>query len=309
MYALLVGSGLSHAAGILTGWEITGDLIRRVAIGQGETEQADWADWYRNKVGREPDYSELGASPEERRSILEGYIEPTPEERAEGRKGPTMAHRVIADLVHRGLVRVILTTNFDRLLESALRERGVEPTIVDSIDAVQGAEPLTHARCYVIKLHGDYKDARILNTDEELANYPAEFAPGTPRCVSSRGFRKSSSNVALSAIPPPSDWHSSASSRRLPVSSCWRYRKIPARPPISSTGTSRSVSCGRPWADCREPPGIVSTSCAWPAARSLPFGHPHGPAGTPVSFVRPVEQLDFHALGRRRIMGRFDGGQ
>ena len=88
---------------------------------------------------------------------------------------PTRAHRAIADLVHDGLVRVVLTTNFDRLLENALRERGVEPTIVDSVDAVRGAEPLTHATCYVVKLHGDYKDARILNTDEELANYPAEF--------------------------------------------------------------------------------------------------------------------------------------
>jgi hypothetical protein len=29
-YAVLLGSGISHAAGITTGWEITEDLIRRV---------------------------------------------------------------------------------------------------------------------------------------------------------------------------------------------------------------------------------------------------------------------------------------
>lgn len=32
-------------------------------------------------------------------------------------------------------------------------------------------EPLSHSSCYILKLHGDYKDARILNTDEELGGY------------------------------------------------------------------------------------------------------------------------------------------
>ena len=179
VYAVLVGSGLSRAAGIKTGWEITVDLIRRVARAQGEEEQADWAAWYRDKVGKEPDYSELvkelGSAADERRAILEGYIEPTPEQRVMGLKGPTAAHGAIADLVCDGMVRVLVTTNFDRLLEKALRDRGVEPTVVDSVDALRGAEPLTHAACYVVKLHGDYRDARILNTDEELANYAPEF--------------------------------------------------------------------------------------------------------------------------------------
>lgn len=36
IYALLIGSGVSRSAGIPTGWEITRDLIRRVAINQGK---------------------------------------------------------------------------------------------------------------------------------------------------------------------------------------------------------------------------------------------------------------------------------
>jgi hypothetical protein len=74
-----------------------------------------------------------------------------------------------------GYVRVIVTTHFDRLLENALRERGIEPTIVASADALTGAEPITHSACYVLKLHGDYKNARILNTDAELTAYPAQY--------------------------------------------------------------------------------------------------------------------------------------
>ena len=179
VYALLVGSGLSRAAEIPTGWEITEDLIRRVATIQGESEKTDWVSWFREKSGKDPDYSELveelGRSPAERRSILESYIEPSDEERAENLKMPTRAHQAIAELVAQGYIKVIVTTNFDRLIENALIERGVESTVVASVDALNGAVPLTHASCYLLKLHGDYKDSRILNTDGELAQYPSEY--------------------------------------------------------------------------------------------------------------------------------------
>jgi SIR2-like domain len=179
VFAALLGSGLSRAAEIPTGWEITLDMIRRVAQAQGVGEQVDWAEWYRQKTGQEPNYSalleELGGSRDERRAILNGYIEPTEEDREEGRKIATAAHHAIAELVRRGYVRVIITTNFDRLTESALRTVGVEPTVVATVDALLGAEPIAHSTCYILKLHGDYKDARILNTDAELSVYPPEF--------------------------------------------------------------------------------------------------------------------------------------
>jgi hypothetical protein len=33
--------------------------------------------------------------------------------------------------------------------------------------------PLIHSRCYILKLHGDYLDTRINNTDEKLSTYSA----------------------------------------------------------------------------------------------------------------------------------------
>ena len=68
-------------------------------------------------------------------------------------------------------MQVVITTNFDRLIENALREAGVEPTVIASDDAISGATPLVHAQCTVIKVHGDYLDARIKNTDAELEDY------------------------------------------------------------------------------------------------------------------------------------------
>lgn len=71
--AVLIGSGISRAAEIPTGWEMTLDLIRRVGLAKGVEEQVDWADWYRKETGEEPNYStlleQLGASPEERRAV------------------------------------------------------------------------------------------------------------------------------------------------------------------------------------------------------------------------------------------------
>jgi SIR2-like domain len=69
-------------------------------------------------------------------------------------------------------VRVVITTNFDRLIENALREAGVEPTVISSEDAIAGATPLVHSQCTIIKIHGDYLDARIKNTDAELEESP-----------------------------------------------------------------------------------------------------------------------------------------
>ena len=126
VYALLLGSGVSRAAQIPTGWENTPDLIRRLAALEGVSSHSDWAAWYREVKGREPDYSEIvrdvGGSPEERRALLHSYIEPTEEERQRGLKTPTTAHDAVARLVRNGYVRLIVTTNFDRPIENALRE-------------------------------------------------------------------------------------------------------------------------------------------------------------------------------------------
>ena len=84
---------------------------------------------------------------------------------------PTAAHKAIAELVAAGFVRVIVTTNFDRLIEQALEAIGINPTVISTPDAVDGALPVVHTSCTVIKVHGDYLDTRIKNSPAELAEY------------------------------------------------------------------------------------------------------------------------------------------
>lgn len=192
VYCLLLGSGISRPAQIPTGWEVTLDLVQRVAALQGVRNEADWAAWHKAKFGKEPNYSELldqlASTPDERRSVLHSYIEPNAEDIEAGRKIPTRAHQAIARLVAAGHVRVIITTNFDRLTENALRENGVEPTVISSDDSLKGAVPLIHSRCYVVKIHGDYLDTRIRNTDAELGAYTPELNALLDRIIDEHGL-------------------------------------------------------------------------------------------------------------------------
>jgi hypothetical protein len=179
-YAVLLGSGVSRAAQIPTGWEVMMDLLRRLAtaagIGGNDTEIIDW---FTVAHGEAPTYPAVLAAaaltPAERRRVLEGYFEPTDEDIVAGHKVPTAAHRAIAELVRDEYIRVIVTTNFDRLMEQALRAVGIEPTVIHTPEQAAGMEPVHRHTCLIIKVHGDYLDPWIKNTPEELATYPAAF--------------------------------------------------------------------------------------------------------------------------------------
>ncbi len=177
VYALLLGSGVSRAANIPTGWEIVMYLVKRLATLNKAVYETDneYIDWYMARYNKYPDYrdviKEIAPSPSDRRKLLASFFEPDDADIAAGNKVPTKAHKVVANLVREGFIRVIITTNFDRLLERALVEVGIEPSVISTSDAVKGAMPLAHSKCTIVKIHGDYNDIRIKNTIEELAKY------------------------------------------------------------------------------------------------------------------------------------------
>lgn len=199
VYALLLGSGVSTGAGIPTGWGIVTDLVRKVAAianlddpEAGESAAKDpeawWALTHDEPLGYSSLLEELAPTPATRQALLAGYLEPSGQDLDEDDKRPTAAHRAIADLVKRGTVRVIVTTNFDRLMEQALADAGVAPQVISRPEAVQGMAPLAHASATVIKLHGDYKDLETLNTTSELASYPAPWVKLMEQVVDEYGL-------------------------------------------------------------------------------------------------------------------------
>lgn len=175
-YAVLLGAGVSAAAGVPSAWGVQEALIRRLAATVGE-EPGDAFAWYQQRFGQPSTYDGLLAaltgSQTERQGLLRGFFEPTGDERAEGLKSPTAAHVAIARLVKAGLVRVILTTNFDRLIEAAVRAEGIEPTVVATPADIAGLNPLHTVSCLIVHVHGDYlSPTGMLNTADELATYP-----------------------------------------------------------------------------------------------------------------------------------------
>jgi hypothetical protein len=92
----------------------------------------------------------VASLPSERNQLLRSYFEPTVEEAEQGIKVPTAGHHAIAELVERGYVRVILTTNFDRLLERAIEQKGITPVVICNAADAAGALPIVHNRVTLI---------------------------------------------------------------------------------------------------------------------------------------------------------------
>jgi NAD-dependent SIR2 family protein deacetylase len=118
-YAVLLGAGASITAGMPSAWEVQQDLIGRIAAVEGATEIGDPHTWYKEKFGHEATYdgllAQLTSSAYERQALLRSFFEPDDQERERGHKQPAAAHQAIARLVATGHVRIVLTTNFDRL--------------------------------------------------------------------------------------------------------------------------------------------------------------------------------------------------
>ncbi|MDZ5144940.1 SIR2 family protein [Microbacterium testaceum] len=186
VYALLLGSGVSTGAGVLTGWGVVEELVARIAAAAdpsdptaSSTAREDperwWKEYGEGDLGYAALLEQLGPSAAARQGLLAEFFEPRSSDDGTPALQPSRAHRAIAELVRRGTVKVIITTNFDRLMEQALEAVGVSPQVIFRPEVVNGMAPLAHSKATVIKLHGDYRDLGTRNTPTELSDYPSEW--------------------------------------------------------------------------------------------------------------------------------------
>lgn len=192
-YALLLGSGISRSAHIPSGWEVEEKLIQKIGVSRGVVESEDWHQWYKDCYKRSASYSallgEIVKTPTERVQLMRSFFEPTNEERELGWKTPTKAHLAIARLAKEGYVRVILTTNFDRLLEKAFEFEGITPQVISHEGAISQATPIVHSKIpTIIKINGDYIDCQFRNTTEELDEYPEQMKLYLHRIIEDYGL-------------------------------------------------------------------------------------------------------------------------
>jgi hypothetical protein len=191
-YALLIGSGISRDTGILTAGEITDDLIRQIADGSipaGQNPQ----DWYKEKhKGKAPTFTDLfdefAKSKEDRTAILRQYFEQKDKDGNPIRFEPTQAHLTIAQLVKEGIISIIITTNFDPLLEEAIKkETGRDPVVITS-DSKPEMMEVSGDHCRVIKVNGSYPDTVLRLTPTDLEAYEVNLAEYLSRIFSEYGL-------------------------------------------------------------------------------------------------------------------------
>lgn len=168
--AVLAGAGTSSLSGIITGE----DLLLRIAADRGEQPGHDPVGWYIRTFGVFPNYirmlQQAGGTGDEL-ALPYSYFESAP-----GRPiTPSPAHRAIAAMAAAGLAGPILTPNFDRLLEQALREAGVRFRAAYNLRAMTRAlgegSGTAEGGLLLVKLHGDYKDISIRDTSGGFATY------------------------------------------------------------------------------------------------------------------------------------------
>ncbi len=191
-YALLLGSGISRDTGILTAGEITDDLIRQIAGGNiigGQKPQ----DWYKETHGGiAPTFTglfdELARSKEDRSAILRQYFELIDEDGEPVRVETTPAHLTIARLVKDGIICMIITTNFDPLLEEAIkRETGKDPVIITQESRPEKME-VAGDHCRIVKVNGSYPDTDLKLTPTDLSEYGHDLTDYLHRIFSEYGL-------------------------------------------------------------------------------------------------------------------------
>lgn len=191
-YALLIGSGISRDTGIFTASEITDDIIRQIAgnkIQSGQKPQ----DWYKEThEDRAPTFSslfgELTKSDEDRTAILRQYFEPVDSNKKPLIIEPTPAHLSIARLVRDGIISMIITTNFDPLLEEAIRrETGKIPLVITHRSDPRFME-VAGDHCRIVMVNGRYPTTDLKLTPEDLAKYDEKLAEYLARIFSEYGL-------------------------------------------------------------------------------------------------------------------------
>lgn len=183
-YILLAGAGLSKDAGQHTAWDIVMEAAKLIRAATHEDSELPLQDWFLASQYAGMTYAEMISRLYPNATEQQAFLERMLTVRAPGR-----AHNAIAELCRRGILRSIVTTNFDILLETALRERGIEPQVIASDMDFQNAIPLIHCQTVrVYKPHGTLGTGRLRNTPADVNELPTEIASELLRVFDDHGI-------------------------------------------------------------------------------------------------------------------------
>lgn len=184
-YVLFAGAGVSKDAGIPTAWDLvlkTAGFLYAVE-NEDNVKNLDLERWFLGSPYANMTYSQL----------IEKLYPTYPEQQIFLReslngKEPGEVHKAIAELAYRGVIRCIITTNFDHHIEQAIEAKGMEVQVIATEEDLDHSEPLIQCKSVrVYKPHGDLGRGIIRNTPKDVETLPKPFEEEISRILNEHG--------------------------------------------------------------------------------------------------------------------------
>ena len=165
-FILFAGAGVSKDAGVPTAWEL---MLKTAKIFYAQEKEGDISDqdveeWFKSSKYAQLEYceliQELYSTSSEQRNFLDKWL---------GSHEIGDVHRSIAELARRDIIRGIITTNFDPLLERALEEKGIRVQVISNDDDLENSEPFIQCKSFrIYKPHGTIDRGQLKDTPKDL---------------------------------------------------------------------------------------------------------------------------------------------
>ena len=159
-----VGAGLSKDAGLPTAWDLMLSTAALILAGEDADNREDLQAWFLSSRYKNMTYAELigdlfSTSVEQQNFIRDRL-------RA---NEPGKAHLLVAELARLKVLRCVITTNFDDLIEKVLGKVGLSVQVISNDDDLKHSEPLIHCKSFrVYKPHGSIGVGRLRNTPADV---------------------------------------------------------------------------------------------------------------------------------------------
>jgi hypothetical protein len=186
-YILFAGAGVSKDAGVPTAWDVmlqTAGLLYAESVRNGERDpKIDLERWFIASQYGQMSYAELMdqlyPNYPDQQSFLKQSL---------GTQPVGEVHHLIAELARRGIIRAIITTNFDDYLEKALEEIKIKTQVISNDEDLKHCEPLIHCKDFrVYKPHGTLGKGAIRNTPKDLEKLSPLMEEELVRVLSEHG--------------------------------------------------------------------------------------------------------------------------
>jgi len=167
-YVLFAGGGVSKDAGIPTAWDLMLKIAGLLYVADNQEKEiipnTELEKWFIKSEYAQMEYSELMEliypKYNDQQDFLKKYL---------NNYKIGESHKGIAELVRRGIIRAIITTNFDHYIERALEERDLEVQVISTDDDLNNSEPLIQCKSVrIYKPHGNLGFGKLKNTPKDL---------------------------------------------------------------------------------------------------------------------------------------------